>query len=179
MKKIGFTLAEVLICLGIIGVVASITLPALTSNVQKQQVGPGLAKAINALETANGLALQQYGARNMKEIAIAESGVTSYFDSVLKPYLKVTKLEAQPSNLKYKTFNFSDDYSGGANGGYYYTSQDGIGYIRPSSAGVSSVGADVIKKLPAGYSGEYYTVFVDTNGFNKKPNAIGKEYLNF
>ena len=34
MKRIGFTLAEVLITLGIIGVVAAITLPAL---IQKQQ----------------------------------------------------------------------------------------------------------------------------------------------
>ncbi len=36
MKKAGFTLAEVLITLGIIGVVAAMTLPALIQNYQKQ-----------------------------------------------------------------------------------------------------------------------------------------------
>lgn len=53
-----FTLAEVLIALAIIGVIASVTLPALNANVQKQQVGPALAKAINTLENANRLLLE-------------------------------------------------------------------------------------------------------------------------
>ena len=35
-KKLAFTLAEVLITLGIIGVVAALTLPALISNYKKQ-----------------------------------------------------------------------------------------------------------------------------------------------
>ena len=34
--KFGFTLAEVLITLGIIGVVAALTLPSLVTNYQKQ-----------------------------------------------------------------------------------------------------------------------------------------------
>ena len=39
--KFGFTLAEVLITLGIVGVVASITLPTLNNNVQKQTYEAG------------------------------------------------------------------------------------------------------------------------------------------
>ena len=45
--KRGFTLAEVLITLGLIGVVAAITLPALNSDIRAQQIGPSLAKAVN------------------------------------------------------------------------------------------------------------------------------------
>ena len=37
MKKRAFTLAEVLITLGIIGVVAAMTIPTLISNYQKKQ----------------------------------------------------------------------------------------------------------------------------------------------
>ena len=51
MKKKGFTLAEVLITLTVIGIVAAITLPSLTTNVQKAQTGSTLAKAINSLES--------------------------------------------------------------------------------------------------------------------------------
>ena len=40
MKK-GFTLAEVLITLGIIGVVAALTLPSLITNYRKKQTGGG------------------------------------------------------------------------------------------------------------------------------------------
>ena len=53
MKKHGFTLAEVLITLGIIGVVAALTTPTLVQNINSQQVGPRLAKAVSTLELAN------------------------------------------------------------------------------------------------------------------------------
>ncbi len=52
MKKHGFTLAEVLITLAIIGVVASLTLPALMANVQEQQTVTALKKATNTLVEA-------------------------------------------------------------------------------------------------------------------------------
>ena len=46
-KKVAFTLAEVLITLGIIGVVAAMTLPTLIQNHQKQTYVNGLKKAMN------------------------------------------------------------------------------------------------------------------------------------
>ena len=52
MKKTGFTLAEVLITLSIIGVVAMMTLPALTTSVGEQQAKTGLKKGINTLTEA-------------------------------------------------------------------------------------------------------------------------------
>ncbi len=45
MKKIGFTLAEVLITLGIIGVVAALTIPTLVNNYQKKTYVTGLQRA--------------------------------------------------------------------------------------------------------------------------------------
>ena len=52
MKKNGFTLAEVLITLAIIGVVATLTLPALMTNTQEQQSRTALKKGINTLTEA-------------------------------------------------------------------------------------------------------------------------------
>lgn len=52
MKKNGFTLAEVLITLAIIGVVATMTLPALMTNTQEQQARTGIKKGINTLTEA-------------------------------------------------------------------------------------------------------------------------------
>ena len=49
MKKNGFTLAEVLITLAIIGVVATLTLPSLMSNTQEQQSITAFKKAMNTL----------------------------------------------------------------------------------------------------------------------------------
>ena len=48
-KKAAFTLTEVLITLGIIGVVAALTLPTLISNHKKQTYVNQLKKAVNTL----------------------------------------------------------------------------------------------------------------------------------
>lgn len=52
MKKKGFTLAEVLITLGIIGVVAAVTMPTLMADTKYKQVGVKLAKFHTNLENA-------------------------------------------------------------------------------------------------------------------------------
>jgi prepilin-type N-terminal cleavage/methylation domain-containing protein len=52
MKKNGFTLAEVLITLAIIGVVATLTLPALLTNTAEQQAKTALKKGVNTLTEA-------------------------------------------------------------------------------------------------------------------------------
>ena len=49
MKKTGFTLAEVLITLGIIGVVAAMTIPTLITNYQKKQFEAQFAKTYSTI----------------------------------------------------------------------------------------------------------------------------------
>ena len=52
MKKHGFTLAEVLITLAIIGVVATLTLPSLMTNTAEQQALTAFKKGMNTLNEA-------------------------------------------------------------------------------------------------------------------------------
>jgi len=52
LRHIAFTLAEVLIVLGIIGIVAQMTIPALVQNVQEQQYKAGAKKSYSALSQA-------------------------------------------------------------------------------------------------------------------------------
>jgi len=52
MKKNGFTLAEVLITLAIIGVVATLTLPSLMTNTGEQQAMTAYKKVMNTLNEA-------------------------------------------------------------------------------------------------------------------------------
>ena len=59
MKKIGFTLAEVLITLGIIGVVAALTIPTLVNNYQKKTYVTGLQRAYAQLQQVFKLAMAQ------------------------------------------------------------------------------------------------------------------------
>ena len=52
MRKYGFTLAEVLITLMIIGIVAALTIPSVISNYQQQEFKTGLKKAVSVLNEA-------------------------------------------------------------------------------------------------------------------------------
>ncbi len=57
----GFTLAEVLITLGIIGVVAAMTIPTLIANTHKRQYTTALKKAISTLSNAARMSEAQFG----------------------------------------------------------------------------------------------------------------------
>lgn len=60
--KNGFTLAEVLITLGIIGIVAAMTLPSLLNNTQNKQLETSLKKSYSALgQVAQQVFLLDYG----------------------------------------------------------------------------------------------------------------------
>ena len=52
MKKLGFTLSEVLVTLGIIGVIAAMTVPAFVSNYQRQVFVTALHKAYNNINNS-------------------------------------------------------------------------------------------------------------------------------
>jgi len=60
MMKKGFTLAEVLITLGIIGVVAAMTIPTLIANTQGAQYRSKFKKALSTLNQAGRMAMAQY-----------------------------------------------------------------------------------------------------------------------
>ena len=61
LKKCAFTLAEVLITLGIIGVVAAITIPSLVTNYQKHVVETKLAKFNSTMNQAMRLSMVDNG----------------------------------------------------------------------------------------------------------------------
>ena len=66
MKKSGFTLAEVLITLGIIGIVAAMTLPALMQNYQKNVYVNGYKQAFSMLNTLTLKIMAEDGVDDMR-----------------------------------------------------------------------------------------------------------------
>ena len=86
--KKAFTLAEVLITLGIIGIVAAMTLPALVGNYKKKQTVTQLQKVYTVLNQA----LRQSEADNESSLYWDTSkGTQAYFTEYWKPYLKIIK----------------------------------------------------------------------------------------
>ena len=77
MLKRGFTLAEVLVTLTIIGVIAAITLPSLLSNTATAQIGPKLAKAVSMFEQANTALLNEYSVDILSDSGLLGTGTTT------------------------------------------------------------------------------------------------------
>lgn len=89
MRKFdGFTLAEVLITLGIIGIVAALTLPALVQNYRNQVVETRLKKVYSVMNQAIIQAEANNGNKEFWDFDDPE-----FFDLYLKPYLNFIKTE--------------------------------------------------------------------------------------
>ena len=134
MKKFGFTLAEVLITLGIVGVVAALTAPALVQNAGSAQIGPKLAKAVNTFEVANENLLSDTGAATVVGAGAtggdASSTSVNYINN-LSNYMKVNYSSEASLSSSEKYSRFIKDYNG--NSIVDYTTKP-INEIRPGSS---------------------------------------------
>jgi len=102
-KKVAFTLAEVLITLGIIGVVAAMTLPALITNYKEKQTVSQLKKFYSTLSQAWLMMENEYGSMDEWGMSNTNTGQTDpetgerildpsaqlLIAERLKPYLKI------------------------------------------------------------------------------------------
>ena len=107
-RKIAFTLAEVLITLGIIGVVAALTIPTLMANHRKQVVETSLEKFYSTMNQAIKMAEVDYG--DVRQWDEFEYGALAWFEKYLKPYLKYTKYEVD-KNFEGKVVTYFPDGS--------------------------------------------------------------------
>lgn len=92
MKKFGFTLAEMMITLSIIGVVAAITLPGLRNNAADAKIGPKLGKAASMFEQANEMMLNSLGTDSIRQAGLTNN-VNTYLTQ-LTNFIKATGPEA-------------------------------------------------------------------------------------
>ena len=93
MKKFGFTLAEILVSLGIIGVISALTMPTLFVNTSSAKIGPTLSKAVSAFEQANIMMLNDAEADSLEDAGIlSPGGVASDYVFSLQNFLKGTQL---------------------------------------------------------------------------------------
>ena len=105
IKKAAFTLAEVLITLGIIGVVAAMTIPNLISSYQKKATVTKLQKAISILNQAYRLSYDENGDISAKDVLASGMTNEEYFNTYWAPYIKKAHLCKTYSECGYKTSN--------------------------------------------------------------------------
>lgn len=90
-----FTLAEVLITLGIIGVVAAMTMPSLIQNYKRQQATARIKKFVSVINQALISAENDLGAREDWVIGEMDNSDSAYnfLNTYIKPYIKSADVE--------------------------------------------------------------------------------------
>ena len=199
MKKRGFTLAEVLITLGIIGVVAALTAPALVTSSRNEANAAKLSVVVSNLENAFHNAIIQEDANNLY-------GTSMWANGAISSTSIDTKQSAFAGNLgRYMILsgfkNSSNSYMGTIQfhqmtntGGVDATGITNLPSTQPCIAIETKSGAIIYiatfapnvtetarsNAIKAGSS--YYTkaaeVFIDVNGKNA-PNTYGRDVFAF
>lgn len=196
MRKRGFTLAEILVSLAVIGIVAALTIPGLVRNVQKNQAGAILGKSVEQLEVGfqniiqfandnydNASYAQTLSAVSVSDLGIENSedgdsgnnsivgdgfkGVLSYLGLVP---VKVDKI------IDIKSFDGTKDATLDtviSDGDLYKFSKTPASVcFQASVSDVNSTDTDEMNK-------EIASVYIDVNGFDKGPNGFGKDIFRF
>ena len=184
----GFTLAEVLITLGIIGIIAALTMPTLIANYQKKRTVTQLKATYSILNQAFEAAKADYGDMDNWDMDSYKGQTTggkelfkSFTEKYFLPYIKPVKNYGitKFSNIGYEQIYYLNKNidSNSLNSQKYI-----ISLANGSIVGLSlDTHCDEIKEDSDGNkictSGHYYTsiyIIVDINGI-KKPNTIGKD----
>lgn len=134
MKKFGFTLAEILISLGIIGVISALTMPTLFINTSTAKIGPTLAKAVSAFEQANVMMLNDAEADSLEDAGIlSPGGGTDTYVNRLQNFLKGTKTSSREflskDGVKYTINTNANAFSGVTLNSSTIPHQDALGGV--------------------------------------------------
>jgi type II secretory pathway pseudopilin PulG len=167
--KVAFTLAEVLITLGIIGVVAAMTLPTVITNIQNAQFKSAYKKAYSSASQA----LTYMRANDDFLPIVATLGNSAHHSDnfgenfkILSKYFKATKT----------CFDSNADKCWECDGeaGYYQSSAPNWkGCTKSSYAFVDYSGMSWYM-----YKNDESSILVDVNGF-KAPNQLGRDRFVF
>ena len=104
MKKGAFVLSEVLIALGVIGIIAAMTLPILIKNYNNYIITQKLKKAYNTV--SNGIRMSEIDNGYMKDWPTGTNmNMKEYYNTYFKPYFKGIKLCTNTVACGYKNFN--------------------------------------------------------------------------
>ena len=173
-RKTAFTLAEVLITLGIIGVVAALTLPSVINNTQKKEIQEGLKKAYSTLQQALLMYQNDTGETPTRQSFITKAGSlkTSLFPYFTGGYdcgngseeTACIKLINSVTNNPYR--NFSNNAQVNAiyfDDGQFILSDGMMYFFENNDNGDSAV----------------TFIHVDVNGIKKRPNQWGRDLFTF
>ena len=176
-QKSAFTMAEVLITIGIIGIVAAMTMPTVINNAQNRELQAQLKKTYSELNQMSQLFYTEYG-MSVPEFTAVYSGWKLFVNGIFQKYFKISNkvddwrfddIDPDSGNIydtmPYRLYTLSKgktdpicDVSG------YYSDISGRYYLFNDNNGSPNENGPII--------------CVDING-PKGPNMYGKDFFLF
>lgn len=160
-----FTLAEVLITLGVIGIVAAMTLPVLIGKYQKKQTEVQLQKSFTELSQLLKLSEVDNGSVEYWDFTLSGD---NFYSKYLKQYLK--KVREIP-NKDFKKYMVYTNLNGQKCTGEVWCTQGDSFYSYLASGSVIGI-------MTHPGQDKYKAVSIDING-DKKPNQLGRDVFIF
>lgn len=165
----GFTLAEILITLGIIGIVAAMTIPALVTNYHKKHDLALLKTTYSILSQAFLAGSQDVNFYGTQPAEIVEN---------LKPYVKYNQtFVTNESGFAKKAMCYSPERKSSKRVSSYYW----LGGVCGVSTPITQVKASIELQNGAciGFSNKNSLIITDTNGSYNPPNQFGRDVFVF
>ena len=172
MDKKAFTLAEVLITLGIIGVVSAMTLPALVNQTRGKELETGLKKAYSVIQNA----VNQMNYDEGQVVNAANYGDTGNFMEVFKKYFKLSK-DCGKSSCESQEI-LENEQLGSINYKSYTNIPIGTGFLDDGQTVTIDGMFFMIENNPQSDK-NWLFISVDVNGIHKKPNRWGHDLFTF
>ncbi len=168
MKKIAFTLAETLIVMGIIGVVAALTLPNLNSSTGEKEKVAKVKKIYQNLTDAFGRATVVYGPMNEWFNNGSPSDKSQKIGERITEFIKLSKNCGLNKNAGCFTSSNSN-YLNGAQG----SNLDALFMAGDTYKVITADGTSIL------FSRSDPIVYIDIDGPNKGTNTHGKDIFSF
>lgn len=168
----GFTLAEVLVTLGIIGIVASMTIPTLATKIQHKILQNEFKKMYADLNVASRLfyATEEMSVHDYDVMTVTSSRE----DTVLAKYMSYFKGTTKSSEKRYDYFDFSHNIKQKSLAGY-----TSLGYTCDESNVIQDVNGRIFNMDNSSYNMPFGPkICVDING-TKRPNRLGYDRFVF
>ena len=181
MKIRAFTMAEVLITLGIIGVVAAMTLPSLITKNQNKALETGLKKNYSVILQAFDMYQAEHGER-LKAEDVNIGCTSSCLKKIIMPYFKIIRdcgygAQVEKACIPYTGNESADDERNFRN--YRTFSGEVIKMLNLLDDGqfILQDGSIILINNTASFDNMY--ISVDVNGYLKNPNRWGQDLFTF
>ena len=154
-RKFGFTLAEVLITLGIIGIVAALTIPNIVQNYKRKSYSTQLKKTYNTV--VNAFRMSELYNGDMKTWVIPIRAVNTnhkeFFDNYIKPYINYSNIKygSSPIYAEIKVYLIDGSTINFYRGGVYDIIMDINGDKKPNEAGRDIFSAYIVNNQIGNY----------------------------